>query len=916
MNDRRPGDHTPNLTELDEDATATDQAARPAPGKVTRTMRLASDRHARTVQLRQAGGGARGREHVAPDADDAHAIAERGVGGASGRLPFADVIAGAFGRHDISGVRVAIGGAAAEAATALGARAFATGDAIAFADQPDLHLAAHEAAHVIQQRAGVALAGGIGQAGDAYERHADAVADAVVRGESAEALLDHGPGGGGGGVQRAIQRDERDRTERAQSWDPTITGRLDDGHAGASSSEVAAIRANIDLGLTDDKLQRLRGAFGLRARGRGGAAIDRDLVRAIRAHQGDRGTGVLDEATVFAIDLGRAWPNLAGAAPWYRRTPPWAALDAAQLALIRTEVDRALRVGDADLTLSAGTSGHAVVSERFVQQAVNWQFWNHARDATVSWGRLTGDDLTNRLHVAIAVAPADAAAAGDATAAPEPDASAADIAADAADTAGGSELGVEDDDDGGGLAPTERAELLALRTTLSRYTRAAAAAAATAEIDRIHRRAMELGVYNEWIRAAESARPHMKARWTIDGISAALGETVRPLPGRPARPAAAGATPDGTVPELVRHDAREAIAHLDESRVAVDRASDGSIERRELVRGEHGWEGRVLPGGHAGGSSSSEAVTTAARDIIPGLQRVKRELEDWAQRLHEVDATPARIPAVLAALQRALPLQVPRTLRRPWHPALPRDLTESQWSTPSRARETARLWGRSLRTAAADCQRQITLHERYQRGSLRRTRDAVRVDFSRTGVRVTNNHGRQLGADEMHLEVVFADAMLRFLEMVRGLGATEMWTAGFLREPISPDDTHPRGQACDITGFKFGDVMIHLRNGRRDPAGYPAGGERTCSDWYNHADKINGQSYSQILHALTARMATYFSRIVGPGHDAAHAGHWHVELTDGTPRTPRIHAIQDAPPEAAAESEAAETDGEAEPSPA
>jgi Domain of unknown function (DUF4157) len=52
----------------------------------------------------------------------------------------------------------------------MGATAYATGDRIAFAGAPDLHTTAHEAAHVVQQRAGVSLPGGVGQAGDAYER--------------------------------------------------------------------------------------------------------------------------------------------------------------------------------------------------------------------------------------------------------------------------------------------------------------------------------------------------------------------------------------------------------------------------------------------------------------------------------------------------------------------------------------------------------------------------------------------------------------------------------------------------------------------------------------------------------------------------------------------------------------------------
>ena len=61
-----------------------------------------------------------------------------------------------------------------------------------FAGTPDLRTTAHEAAHVVQQRKGVSLTGGVGQVGDHYERQADAAADAVVRGDSAEELLGAG----------------------------------------------------------------------------------------------------------------------------------------------------------------------------------------------------------------------------------------------------------------------------------------------------------------------------------------------------------------------------------------------------------------------------------------------------------------------------------------------------------------------------------------------------------------------------------------------------------------------------------------------------------------------------------------------------------------------------------------------------
>lgn len=132
--------------------------------------------------------------------------ARRGVASGGGQLPHLAEIQRSFGRHDVSAVSAHVGGAAAAASLAIGARAYAVGNQVAFSTAPDLRLAAHEAAHVVQQRRGVTVSGGVGRAGDSYEQHADAVADLVVRGESAEALLErHGTEGGGGG--EAVQLD-------------------------------------------------------------------------------------------------------------------------------------------------------------------------------------------------------------------------------------------------------------------------------------------------------------------------------------------------------------------------------------------------------------------------------------------------------------------------------------------------------------------------------------------------------------------------------------------------------------------------------------------------------------------------------------------------------------------------------------
>jgi hypothetical protein len=141
-------------------------------------------------------------------------IAARGVAGSGGAIPHVDRIAQSFGPEhagSVQAIRAHVGGEAATAAHDIGALAYATGDSVAFASSPDLHTAAHEAAHVVQQKAGVQLKGGVGQVGDAYEQHADAVADAVVRGESAAPILAQAPTGSvRTGVQRFVEPEHKE----------------------------------------------------------------------------------------------------------------------------------------------------------------------------------------------------------------------------------------------------------------------------------------------------------------------------------------------------------------------------------------------------------------------------------------------------------------------------------------------------------------------------------------------------------------------------------------------------------------------------------------------------------------------------------------------------------------------------------
>ncbi len=141
------------------------------------------------------------------DLGNVGSIAGGGITGGATSLPHLDSIQSSFGSHDVSGVQAHTGGSAQQANADMGSEAYATGNHVAFADSsPGLHTAAHEAAHVVQQRAGVSLKGGVGAVGDRYEQHADAVADKVVRGESAESTLDQMAGPSAGESSAPVQQ--------------------------------------------------------------------------------------------------------------------------------------------------------------------------------------------------------------------------------------------------------------------------------------------------------------------------------------------------------------------------------------------------------------------------------------------------------------------------------------------------------------------------------------------------------------------------------------------------------------------------------------------------------------------------------------------------------------------------------------
>jgi hypothetical protein len=173
------------------------------------------------------------KESGAAGDDQVHEAAQSGVAGGGGPLPHLEAIQRSFGDHDVRRVQAHADGAAGHAAAAMGASAYATGDQVAFRGTPDLHTAAHEAAHVVQQRAGVQLQGGVGRPGDEHERNADAVADRVVSGQSAADLLPHAGQGGTGSAaaQKQIQKRPGDEEKGAPAHEKSLDDAMNEAAA-------------------------------------------------------------------------------------------------------------------------------------------------------------------------------------------------------------------------------------------------------------------------------------------------------------------------------------------------------------------------------------------------------------------------------------------------------------------------------------------------------------------------------------------------------------------------------------------------------------------------------------------------------------------------------------------------------------
>ncbi|MFO7696503.1 MAG: hypothetical protein R6X16_05035 [Anaerolineae bacterium] len=740
-----------------------------------------------------------------------------------------------------------------------------------------------------------------------------ALLKALQRTAGNQAVIRHYVVTGGRARSRAIlQRVPRESQAQIESRQPWSEYEITAPLGPVDSTVAEAVRANGALGFSPSKISRLLVSVGLPRRPQ---ILERRFVEALRdftsrqpaAEQGTEqpeggeaataggetatgqySSGILDEPTIFALDIGSSWgvaEHGAGARRFYRNQAPWRGMPVEQFSAVRAALLEPLHVTDADMLQE---SNRVSVTDHFIAQAVNWQMWHRRSEEQTGWGRLGLESFAElgapvqapSVTARLAEPETEGAGPGESSATPgvvEPEAGEPE----------------EEPRDEQGLTPTHRSRLITLIEQIDDYTERwyrrvpgesrEARAARLAAIDR----PMEpiLARMRDEIEAMSLPYTDLGRVFQLERIrvrAEALRTEMRVLLGEAERPAAVqtGATVEPS--PLARHSLEESMSALSEQSMIV--------QQEALLR--EGWDPRVYSG--------PGSVQQAAQVAIAGLTAMRINMDLLQSAVSgAIQGPAAQLDGALALIHSTV-FRPPATLRRPFQPSLPERVNPAEMGDWSQQRKIqyATQWRNRLRDAIAAVDVEIRRHQGYNRERMVvENAVAVQVDLHRTGITITNNNGRPLRAEEMHLDPVFADAMVRFLQELAALGVTELWTAGFLRNAISSADTHPRGQACDMTGFKIGDQLLHLRSGRPQAPPGGAGDEnydslrRGHSDWYDHAGTVGGMSHERVLHAITNIMRTYFSRIVGPGHNAEHQGHWHVELTQSTARGPQVLAV-------------------------
>ncbi|MDH4473994.1 MAG: hypothetical protein QE487_15410 [Fluviicola sp.] len=191
---------------------------------------------------------------------------------------------------------------------------------------------------------------------------------------------------------------------------------------------------------------------------------------------------------------------------------------------------------------------------------------------------------------------------------------------------------------------------------------------------------------------------------------------------------------------------------------------------------------------------------------------------------------------------------------------------------------------------------------------------AVRLNWDHPHLMPVKHHPGARN-NQHSIDLFMAIAVKRFLIYIKGLRVTEVYTEGFQRDPLGLNDPHPSGRAWDLTGFRVNlgptansstaGIVLHLRSGHplhavrgassrsADLNNYRTG----PSDWFNFAPMnnqntnvyfdeipmhsqrppINYTSKEGYLRMLVGEMPRFFARIHGPGSDAQHMDHFHLD---------------------------------------
>lgn len=151
---------------------------------------------------------------------------------------------------------------------------------------------------------------------------------------------------------------------------------------------------------------------------------------------------------------------------------------------------------------------------------------------------------------------------------------------------------------------------------------------------------------------------------------------------------------------------------------------------------------------------------------------------------------------------------------------------------------------------------------------------------------VTNSSGT--GLIRHRIDPIFAVRVVCFLRAVKLLNYTRIYSNGFTRDPKRPvDRAHPAGRAWDIAGFDYGHVRYHLASGRPPEEFYGRragriGHERNgASSWFGRIGlHREATEVAAPWELFRGQLIHYFGEHthIGPGHNASHMNHFHVQM--------------------------------------